>query len=67
MQNKNNIDVLNCKAIIRSSNTTKKAILYTTCWKDIRVGIVHHYYRVGWTFWINNVIDAKFSPVVFFC
>jgi len=29
MQNKNNIDVLNCKANITSSYTTKTAILYT--------------------------------------
>jgi len=30
MQNKNNIYVLNCKVNIRSSYTTKTAILYTT-------------------------------------
>jgi len=43
MQNKNNIYVLNCKANIRSSYTTKTAILYTTRWKDTRDGIFHHY------------------------
>jgi len=43
VQNKNNIDVLNCKANTRSSYTTKTAILYTKRWKDTRDGIVHHY------------------------